>query len=91
MIPKVMDSLEIVEMVMLVEEIFGTDVPDNGAEHFGSLGEMVDWLDARLTNDRPNEKSYGAAQKARKIPTTTGVGRGPSWDMTSGPNCFNRP
>jgi|GEM_PF-3611805 hypothetical protein len=66
MIPKVMDSLEIVEMVMLVEEIFGTDVPDNGAEHFGSLGEMVDWLDARLTNDRPNEKATALLKKLAK-------------------------
>ena len=55
MIPKAMDSLDLVEAVMLVEEIFGTDVPDGGAENFGSPREMVDWLEPHLSNRRPNK------------------------------------
>ena len=32
MIPKAMDSLDLVEAVMLIEEVFGTEIPDVDAE-----------------------------------------------------------
>jgi acyl carrier protein len=31
MIPKAMDSLDLVEAVMLIEEVFGTEIPDGDA------------------------------------------------------------
>jgi Phosphopantetheine attachment site len=64
MIPKAMDSLDLVEAVMLIEEVFGTEIPDNDAENFGSPKEMVDWLELRLSNQRPNK---GAAALLRKL------------------------
>ena len=45
MIPKAMDSLDLVEAVMLIEEILGTEIPDGDADNFGSPREMVDWLE----------------------------------------------
>jgi Phosphopantetheine attachment site len=64
MIPKAMDSLEIVEAVMLIEEVFGTEIPDGDAETFGSPREMVDWLELHLSNQRP---SKGAAALLKKL------------------------
>ena len=66
MIPKAMDSFDLVEAVMLIEEIFGTDVPDGDAENFGSPREMVDWLEPHLSNRRPNKV---AAALLRKLAT----------------------
>jgi hypothetical protein len=58
-----MDSLEVVEMVMLVEEIFGTDIPDYDAEQFGSPPEIVDWLERNLSNRRPNKRAAALLKK----------------------------
>ena len=41
MIPKAMDSLDLVEAVMLIEEVFGTEIPDGDAEIFGSPRDMM--------------------------------------------------
>jgi hypothetical protein len=57
MIPKAMDSLDFVEAVMALEEVLGIEVPSNDAEQFGTPREMVDWLESRLSNQRPNQKS----------------------------------
>jgi len=66
MIPKAMDSLDLVEAVMLIEEIFGTDVPDRDAEGFGSPREMVDWLELYLTNQRLNKEAATLLRKLAK-------------------------
>jgi Phosphopantetheine attachment site len=66
MIPKAMDSLDLVEAVMLIEEIFGTDIPDNDAENFGSPREMVDWLEPHLLNRRPNKEAATLLRKLAK-------------------------
>lgn len=67
MIPKSMDSLDLVEAVMLIEEVFGTDIPDNAAENFGSPGEIVDWLEPHLSNRRPNKEAAALLRKLAKI------------------------
>jgi acyl carrier protein len=36
MIPKALDSLDLVEAVMVIEEVLGTEIPDSGAKNFGS-------------------------------------------------------
>jgi hypothetical protein len=63
MIPRATDSLETVEMVMLVEEVFEVDIPDGDAERFGSPREIVGWLEARLSNQRPNKAARTLLRK----------------------------
>jgi acyl carrier protein len=38
------DSLDVVEMVMLLEEESGRTIPDEAVERFRSLGEAIDYL-----------------------------------------------
>jgi hypothetical protein len=66
MTSKEMDSLDLVEAVMLVEEIFGTEIPDNDAESFGGPREMVDWLEPYLSNQRPNKQAAALLRKLAK-------------------------
>lgn len=61
-----MDSLELVEMVMLVEEIFGTEIPNYDAETFASPREIVDWLELHLSNQRPNKTARTFLRKLAK-------------------------
>jgi len=56
-----MDSLEVVEMVMLVEEVFG--LTSNDAEHFGDPTEIVNWLELALANERPNKRAVALLRK----------------------------
>jgi hypothetical protein len=55
--PKSMDSLDFVEAVILIEQIFGGEIPSRDAESFGSSREIVDWLEPRLVNRRPNKEA----------------------------------
>ena len=55
--PKAMDSLDIVEAVILIEQVFETEIPSNDAEHFGGPREIVDWLELHLSNQRPNKQA----------------------------------
>lgn len=64
MIPKVMDSLDLVEAVMLIEEVFGTEIPDGDAGTFDTPREMVEWLELHLSNQRP---SKGAAALLKRL------------------------
>ena len=64
MITKAMDSLDLVEAVMLIEEVFGTEIPEGDAGTFGSPRAMVDWLEFHLSNQRP---SKGAAALLRRL------------------------
>jgi len=66
MIPKAMDSLDLVEAVMLIEEIYGTEIPDSDAQSFGSPREMVDWLERHLSNQRPNKEAAAVLRKLAK-------------------------
>ena len=66
MIPKAMDSLDLVEAVMLIEELLGTEIPDSDAENFGSPREMVDWLELHLSNQRPTKDAAALLRKLAK-------------------------
>jgi hypothetical protein len=66
MIPKAMDSLDLVEAVMLIEEILGTEIPDSDTESFGSPREMVDWLQRHLSNRRPNKEAAAVLRRLAK-------------------------
>jgi hypothetical protein len=59
-----MDSLDTVEMVMVFEEVFDIEIPDHEAERGGSPSEIVDRLERRFSNRRPNK---AAAALLRKI------------------------
>ena len=66
MIPRAMNSLDLIEAVMLIEEIFGTDIPEADAEIFGDPREMVDWLERNLSNRRPNKEAAALLKKLAK-------------------------
>jgi hypothetical protein len=66
MIPKAMDSLDLVEAVMITEEVFGTEIPDGDAETFGSPREMVDSLELHLSNQRPSKGASALLKRLAK-------------------------
>jgi hypothetical protein len=66
MMPRAMDSLDLVQAVMLIEEIFETDIPNGDAESFGSPREIVDWLELHLSNRRPNKEAAAFLRKLAK-------------------------
>lgn len=69
MIPKAMDSLDLGEAVMLIEEIFGTDVPDGDAENFGGPREMVDWLEPHFQTEGPIKRPLLCSEGSPKLTT----------------------
>ncbi len=42
------DSLDIVELVMAMEEAFGTDIPDEDAEKIQTVKDAIDYVEQRL-------------------------------------------
>jgi len=58
-----MDSLDIVEMMMAFEEVFGVDLPDPSPQTFGSPSEAVDWLEVSLANQRPTKTAQRLLRK----------------------------
>ena len=66
MIPRATDSLDLVEAVILIEEIFGADIPEIDAENFSSPREIVDWLECHLSNRRPNKEAAAFLKKLAK-------------------------
>jgi hypothetical protein len=71
-----MDSLELVEAVMLIEEIFEIDVPSADAENFGSPREIVDWLELHLPNERPNKMAAALLGELAKTHDNPGLAEG---------------
>jgi len=61
-----MNSLDLVEAVVITEEFFGVEIPDL---EIASPAEMVDWLERNLSNSRPNKR---AAALLKKLATTHG-------------------
>jgi acyl carrier protein len=41
------DSLDAVELVMVFEEEFGTEIPDEDAEKLQTVGDIIKYLDER--------------------------------------------
>ncbi len=78
MTPKAMDSLDLIEAVMLIEEITETEIPDGDAENFSSPREMVDWLERHLSNQRPTREAAAAPsakpESLRRLPSSTPSG-----------------
>ena len=42
------DSLDAVEIIMAIEEEFGIEIPDETAEEFETVGDMVDYVDSQI-------------------------------------------
>jgi acyl carrier protein len=42
------DSLDTVELIMRMEEVFGITIPDEEAEKLKTVGEVVKYLDERV-------------------------------------------
>ncbi len=42
------DSLDIVELVMEFEDVFGTEISDDDAENISSVGDAVTYINANL-------------------------------------------
>lgn len=40
------DSLDAVEIIMSIEDEFGIEVPDEDAENFKNIGDIVDYIEA---------------------------------------------
>jgi hypothetical protein len=66
MAPTAIDSLDLVEMVMVFEEVFDTEVPNADSERFGSPSEIVDRLERILSNQRPNKAAKALLRKLAK-------------------------
>lgn len=43
-----LDSLDLVEMTMAIEEVFGVTVSDEDAEKFITVGDVADYLEDRV-------------------------------------------
>jgi hypothetical protein len=87
-IPKSMDSLDAVEIVMVFEEIFETDLPVNGAESLGGPTEVMDWLELHLSNQRPNTPTsrrslYCSTEETRPCSAEPRIGSGSGGDMAT--------
>ena len=42
------DSLYVVEVIMAIEDEFGIEIPDEDAEQFGSVEDIVDFVEANI-------------------------------------------
>jgi hypothetical protein len=64
--PRAIDSLDLVEIVMVFEEVFSTEIRNDEFERFGSPSEMVDRLERLLSNQRPNKAAKALLRKLAK-------------------------
>ena len=64
--PRYRDRPDLTEVIMLAEELFGTDFP-SGAENFQkkfqSSGDIVDWFEVRLLDREPNSEAAALLKK----------------------------
>ena len=63
MIPRAIDSLDLVEVVMVFEEVFGVEIPNAGADNFLTPREVVDWREIQLYNQRPDKEAAAMLRK----------------------------
>jgi hypothetical protein len=65
MSPRAISSLDTVEMVMVIEEVFEIAVPGN-VDDFRSPRELVDRMEAALSTRRPNKAAAALLRKLAK-------------------------
>jgi hypothetical protein len=66
MIPRHVDSLDVIDMVMVIEEVFGTEIPNRDAEGFGNPREIVGRLETNPSNQRPNKQAADFLRRLAK-------------------------
>lgn len=66
MTPRAIESLDLVDMVMVFEEVFDIEIPNDDFEHFDSPSEMVDRIEQLLSNQRPNKAAKVLLRKLAK-------------------------
>lgn len=45
------DSLDIVELVMAIEEVFALEIPDDDAEKIQTIQDAISYVDERIAKD----------------------------------------
>jgi len=43
------DSLDIVELIMALEDVYGIEIPDEDAEKMETVGDAIKYIEQRLT------------------------------------------
>jgi hypothetical protein len=76
LMPKSMDSLDVIQIVILAEDIFETEIPDNDAERWDSPPSIVDWLEIHLANQRPSERAAALLRKLAKANNDPEIAQG---------------
>ena len=61
-----LNSLDRIEALMLLEEVFGADILDDGEESFQSLDELVNRFLLYLSNQRPNDEAVKLLKRLAK-------------------------
>ena len=44
------DSLDTVELVMALEEVFGIEIPDEDAEKMASVGDAIKYIESKIAS-----------------------------------------
>ena len=60
------DSLDMVELVIALEELFEIEIPDREAETFGSPREIVNSLEGALGESPPNKEAAEVLKRIAK-------------------------
>ena len=42
------DSLDCVELIMIIEDEFSLDIPDNEAEELATIGEIIKYIEGKI-------------------------------------------
>jgi len=66
MLFKRIESLDAIELVMAIEEVFDVAIPDEPPKNFDEPGEFIDWLEPRVSNQRPNGEARRLLTKLAK-------------------------
>ena len=76
MIPKSADNSALADLLIFVEKIFATHIPDDDAKHLGGPGGAEHWLELHLSNQRPNWHATTLLRKLAEAQQRTELAEG---------------